>query len=72
MYECALGQVATLTAAGVLGSNGGLGSDPLAESGPPDPAEVMTQVRLYWYSFVNESIKTGLKGGRLILCVSNS
>jgi hypothetical protein len=69
MYECAVGQVATLTAAGALGNSGGLSADPFAESGPPNPDEVMTQVRLYWYSFVNESIKTGLKGGRLILYV---
>lgn len=63
MYECAIGQVATLTATGALGAS------PSSESGSPDPHEVITQVRLYWYSFVYESIKTGLKGRRLILCV---
>lgn len=67
MYECALSQVAALSATGTATDGQHLD----AEHALRDAHQMLVETRVYWYSFVHEGIKTGLKGGRLVLCVSS-
>ncbi|KAL7409829.1 hypothetical protein BDY24DRAFT_401974 [Mrakia frigida] len=72
MYECAVAQVYSLCSMDSLTYD--LGVDNGADStrwgnatGDQQRPEFLVRARVYWYCFVHEAIKTGLKGGRLVM-----
>jgi hypothetical protein len=69
MYECAVGQVYSLCSIDTVTYELGIDSGASAarwgtdEDRPP----FVVRARVYWYCYVHEAIKTGLKGGRLVM-----
>lgn len=63
MYEAAVAQVYTLCRIADVHT---------IRSGQGEATNHYVRARIFWYAHVHEGITTGLKGGRLILCASDS
>ena len=61
MYEAAVNQVYTLCS---------LANVTTINSGQGEYIDAAVRARIFWYAHIHEGITTGLRGGRLLLCVS--
>lgn len=69
LYECAISQLVSLSSHGTVGYERNLAFDPVGPRAQSSGHDLMSQIRLFWYGFIHEGIKTGLKGGRLLMYV---
>lgn len=67
MYECVIGQVYSLCSSSSVSYE--LHADRQLATSERTP-DAVVRARVYWYCFVHEAIKTGLKGGRLVMYAS--
>lgn len=60
MYEATLSQIYSLCS---------LASPSSINSGQGPYCDALVRARVFWYSYVHEGVRTGLRGGRLYLYV---